>query len=117
MKNRPAQPPNNQPEWLSPFEDLANQQLGEGSACEQVHPVMESWFSKLMDGAPPASREAIIQAVSCLATEVMLSSPEHLIEPMLENASEDEIAVWIEQIILIGRAFEIALRSGEFDDL
>lgn len=117
MTNRPAQSQNDQPDWLSPFEDMANERLGEGSSCEQIHPVIERWFSKLMDGEPPASRDSVIQATSCLATEVLFSSPEHLIEPLLEYASEDEIAVWIEQILMVGRAFEIALQNRDLDDL
>jgi len=45
------------------------------------------------------------------------NSPEYLVDPVVDEAGEDEMAVWIEQILLIGRAFEIALRDGEFDDL
>lgn len=117
MQNRQKPTHNDRPDWLNPFEDMANEQLGEGSSCEQVHPIMERWFTKLMDGAPPESRDAVMQANSCLATEILYSSPEHLIEPMLAHVSEDEIAIWIEQILLVGRAFEIALREGELDDL
>ncbi|MBZ0296872.1 MAG: hypothetical protein K8L99_30200 [Anaerolineae bacterium] len=117
MSNGPSQPPNDQPDWLDPFEQLANEQLDRGSSCDQVHPIVANWFDKLMDGAPPESRDSVLQANSCLATEVLFSSPEYLIESMLERASEDEIATWIEQILMIGRAFEISLRSGELDDL
>ncbi len=120
MTNRPPQSHNDQqdqPDWLGPFEEMANERLGEGSSCEQVHPIMERWFSKLMDSEPPASRDSIMQATSCLASEVLFSSPEYLIEPLLEHASEDEIAIWIEQILLVGRAFEIALKNHELDDL
>lgn len=116
MSDRPS-PNDSPPDWLNPYEELANQQLSHGSSCEQVHPVIADWFSRLMAGDPPESRDSVIQAVSCLATEVLFSSPDTLIEPLLEHASEDEVAIWIEQIILIGRAFEIALRSGELDDL
>jgi len=55
--------------------------------------------------------------MACLATEILNNSPEYLVEPVVDEVGEDELAVWIEQILLIGRAFEIALRSGEFDDL
>ncbi len=105
------------PDWLTPFEDMADQQLGHGSSCEQVHPIVERWFAKLMEGNPPAARDSVTQATSCLATEVMFSSPDYLIESMLEHASEDEVAMWIEQILLVGRAFEISLRNGDLDDL
>jgi hypothetical protein len=109
--------PNDTPEWLHPYEEMANNQLGHGSSCEQVHPIVADWFTKLMAGEPPQSRDSVIQAVSCLATEVLYSSPDNLVDPLLQHASEDDIAVWIEQILLIGRAFEIALRSGQLDDL
>ena len=105
------------PEWLKPYEELANTELPHGSSCEQIHPVMEQWFTKLMDGDPPESRDSVVQAVACLATEVLHSSPEHLIDPLISEAGEDELAIWIEQILLIGRAFEISLRNGELDDL
>ncbi len=107
----------NDPRWLDEFEDLANNELDEGSSCEQVHPIVERWFQKLVQGDPPASRDSIMQAMACLATEILNNSPEYLVEPAVDEVGEDELAVWIEQILLIGRAFEIALRSGEFDDL
>lgn len=117
VDNPSVQPSSDTPEWLTAFEDLANSQLAHGSSCQQVHPIMERWFNKLMDGDPPESRDAVIQAVSCLATEVLYSSPDHIIEPLIEQIGEDDVAIWIEQIILIGRALEISLRAGELDDL
>ena len=115
MSDRPT--PSDSPDWLNPYEDMANEQLEDGSSCEQVHPIVAEWFTKLMAGDPPESRGSVIQAVSCLATEVMFSSPDNLMEPLLQNATEDEIAIWIEQILLIGRALEIALHNGDLDDL
>src|SRR5262245_61668555 len=117
VNNQSPYPQNDSPDWLDPYEDLANNQLAHGSSCEQVHPIIENWFSKLMDGDPPESRDSIVQAISCLATEVLYSSPENLIEPLLKEVGEDDLAIWIEQILLIGRAFEIALHKGELDDL
>ena len=109
--------PEESPDWLRPIEDLANEQLGEGSACDQVHPIVARWFEGLMQGEPPLSRDAVQQAVSCLATEVYYSTPEEVAEA-LENALEEEdIILWVEQILLIGRAFESGLRKGELDDL
>ena len=111
------QPLPNDPEWLRQIEELANAQLGSGSSCEQVHPIVARWFEELMDSDPPESRDSVVQATSCLATEVLLSSPEEIIGPLLEASDEDEVALWIEQILLVGRAFEIALRNGDLDDL
>jgi hypothetical protein len=105
------------PEWLRQFEELANEQLGSGSSCEQVHPIIARWFEALLESEPPESRAAVMQATSCLATELLFSSPDELVNPLLENVDEDDVALWIEQILLIGRAFEIALRNGELDDL
>ena len=109
--------PANQPEWLRHYEELANEQLGVGSSCDQVHPIIARWFDQLMENDPPESRDSILQAMSCLATEVLFSSPDNLIDPLFEHADEDDVALWVEQIILVGRAFEIALRSGDLDDL
>ncbi len=105
------------PDWLKQIEDLANEQLGTGSSCEQVHPIIARWFDQLVESDPPESRDSVVQAISCLATEILYSSPDNLIDPLLEHSDEDDVALWIEQMILIGRAFEIALRNGDLDDL
>lgn len=111
-------PSYDEPEWLQSFQELANQELGEGSACDQIHPIILRWFDALMSGEPSASRDSVMQAMSCLATEVLNSSPDHLLDALFENVTEeDEIVLWVEQILLIGRAFEVALREGELDDL
>lgn len=109
----------NSPDWLRPIEDLANEQLGDGhgSACDQVHPIVARWFEELMQGDPPPSRDAVQQAVSCLATEVYYSTPEEVSEALENALDEEDVLLWVEQILLIGRAFEGALRSGELDDL
>ncbi len=105
------------PDWLRPIEDLANEQLGDGSACEQVHPIVARWFERLMEGEPPSSRDAVQQAVSCLATEVYYSTPEEVVEVLESALDEEDVILWVEQILLIGRAFESGLRKGELDDL
>lgn len=105
------------PEWLKPFEDLANRQLTEGSSCEQVHPIIADWFYNLLENEPPVSRDSVEQATACLATEVMGSTPDHLLQPMLQVLDEDELALWIEQILLVGRAMQMALNDGDLDDL
>ncbi len=105
------------PDWLRSIEDLANEQLGDGSACEQVHPIVVRWFEKLMQGEPPLSRDAVQQAVSCLATEVYYSTPVEVAEALENTLEEEDVILWVEQILLIGRAFEGALRRGELDDL
>jgi hypothetical protein len=107
----------NDPHWLDEFEDLANNQLKEGSSCDQVHPIVERWFHKLMEGEPPDSRPSVAQAMACLSTEILYNSPEELMQTILEQIDEDDLALWIEHILLVGRAFELALRSGELDDL
>lgn len=40
----------NQPDWLEEFENLANDQLDEGSACDQIHPIIAAWYKELMGG-------------------------------------------------------------------
>jgi len=109
--------PEESPEWLRPIEELANEQLGEGSACDQVHPIVARWFERLLEGEPPRSRAAVQQAVSCLATEVYFSTPDEVAEALESALEEEDIILWVEQILLIGRAFESGLRSGELDDL
>lgn len=105
------------PGWLDEFEDLANRELDEGSSCDQVHPIVEKWFQRLMEGEPPESRDSVMQAMACLSTEILYNSPDDLVEALTENMSEDDLATWIEHILLIGRAFENALHNGDLDDL
>jgi hypothetical protein len=81
-----------------------------------VHPIIARWFDQLVESEPPESRDSVVQAISCLATEILYSSPDNVLE-VLDQADEDDVALWIEQIVLIGRAFEIALRKGDLDDL
>ena len=107
----------NDPRWLDEFEDLANRQLEEGSSCDQVHPIIERWFTNLMQGEPPASRASVQQAMSCLSTEIFNTLPDDVVDPLMEHMTEDDIAMWIEHVLLIGRAFEAALSKGELDDL
>lgn len=103
--------------WLDEFQELANDQLDDGSSCEQVHPIIERWFAKLMEGEPPESRDSVAQAMACLATEVMYNTPDDFLEALMENVDEDDLVLWIEHLLLVGRAFEIGLRKGELDDL
>ncbi|MBW4439020.1 MAG: hypothetical protein KME04_17920 [Pleurocapsa minor GSE-CHR-MK-17-07R] len=112
-------PPENSsdgPDWLDEFRDLANRQLEDGSSCEQVHPIVARWFEKLMQRDPPESRDSVLQAMSCLATEIIASAPEDMID-QVDEEEEDALAGFIEYVLMIGRAFEISLRSGELDDL
>lgn len=117
MNDSYTPPSDDTPAWLDPFERLANEQLGQGSSCAQVHPIVERWFRALMAGEPPDDRESIAQATACLATEVFNSLPDELIQPLLAEVDADDVVQWIEQILLVGRAFEAALRSGKLDDL
>ena len=38
-------------------------------------------------------------------------------DKLVELMDEDELVGWIEYVLMVGRAFEISLRKGEFDDL
>ena len=105
------------PQWLDEFEDLANRQLDDGSSCDQVHPIVESWFDKTMQEEPPITRPSVAQAMACLSTEVINNSPDGLVDSLLQHMDEDELTAWIEHVLLVGRAFEISLREGDFDDL
>jgi hypothetical protein len=117
VSDSPRHSSNDAPEWLQQFEELADARLGHGSSCEQIHPIMRRWFDQLLAGEPPEGRDSVLQATACLATEVLLSSPDFLTDALLEQVSEEELGIWVEQILMIGRAFEIALNRGELDDL
>jgi len=105
------------PQWLDEFEELANRQLDDGSSCDQIHPIVERWFDKTMQGEPPPSRPSVAQAMACLSTEILNNSPDGLVDNLLQHMDEDELTTWVEHVLLIGRAFEISLFRGDFDDL
>lgn len=107
----------NEPDWLDEFQDLANRELSEGSSCEQVHPVVERWYRGLMQSEPPSSRDSVLQAMACLSTEILYDAPEDVLDSVLEHIDEEALAGWIEYVLMVGRAFEIALQKGELDDL
>jgi hypothetical protein len=106
------------PDWLEEFQALANNELSDGSACAQVHPIVERWLDELLEGDPPESRDSVWQALSCLTTEVIYKlTPENILDLLQEHFEEDEIATWLESVLLVGRAFQIALNEGRLDDL
>jgi hypothetical protein len=106
------------PKWLDEFENLANSQLASGSACSQIHPIVERWYQKLQTQDRPPSRDSVMQAISCLSTELIEEMPSEIFEAVSNNdLAYDQIAIWIQQILMVGRAFQLSLDRGELDDL
>jgi hypothetical protein len=105
-------------DWLDEFEELANAELTEGSACAQIHPIIEAWLDELLENDPPDSRDSVWQAMSCLSTEILDKlTPESILDELEDTVDEDEVATWVQSILLVGRAFQTALDSGRLDDL
>jgi hypothetical protein len=111
------QPGANNPRWLEEFEKLANEQLESGSSYEQIHLIVEQWFGRLVDGDPPESRDSVAQAMACLSNEILYAAPAELRDDLIQFITEDDLALWIEHVLLVGRAFEIAVNNGDLDDL
>jgi hypothetical protein len=106
------------PSWLEEFEDLANQVLPSGSSCHQVHPIVADWYRALFDKAPPTSRDSVAQAMSCLSTEILNDVPSNVQEVFdMATLESTTMLEWIRGVLMIGRAFQLALDSGELDDL
>jgi hypothetical protein len=112
------------PQWMDDIQELADQILGSpenGSACEQVHPIIAKWYDDTldkMDEAPLEERPAVWQAVSCLATEIMLDAEtDDSLSAVFETVDEDMLGMWIEHILMIGREMESSLRDGDLDDI
>ncbi|NLX08439.1 MAG: hypothetical protein GXY36_02165 [Chloroflexi bacterium] len=108
---------NQKPDWLDEFEDLANEKLGEGSACEQIHPIVAAWYQEVMAGDPPESRDAVWQAMQCLTTEVLNDIPTSIAEALEDDNLQEELSDWVTELLLVGRAFQTALNNGRLDDL
>jgi hypothetical protein len=105
--------------WLDEFEELAEDILSQqdNSGCDQIHPLVSDWYNKTMMSEPPDTRPSVMQAMACLTSEILSDMPESLFDVMSEHLDEDEVALWIQEILLIGRAFENSLKKGELDDL
>ena len=55
--------------------------------------------------------------MACLTTEVIDKVTPDSIYDLLQTCDEDEVAGWVENLLLIGRAFQLALDTGRLDDL
>lgn len=127
MNNPHQLPHNSQPEdpkWMDEIQELAEEVLGSpenGSACEQVHPIIAQWYDthlEKMADEPLEDRSSVWQAVSCLATEIMLDAEsDESLEPLFSTVDEDVLGMWVEYILMVGRSMEASLRNGELDDL
>ncbi|MGV2438004.1 MAG UNVERIFIED_CONTAM: hypothetical protein LVT10_26565 [Anaerolineae bacterium] len=109
------------PDWMETLDDYANDQLSDlemDTSCDQIHPIIANWYRETLEQAPPPASSAVWQAVACLTTEIIqgMQEDEELAGVMNEE-SIAPLALWIEDIITLGRAFEIALRTGRLDDL
>ena len=103
--------------WLTEFEEMADETLGDGSACEQIHPIVEQWLQEWLSSEMPTPRSSVSQAVACLATEVINNAPEEIMNTLMEHCEEEDILQWIQGIVVIGQAFQTALNNGRLDDL
>ena len=103
--------------WLNEFEQMADETLGDGSACEQIHPIVEKWLQDWLESEIPTPRSSVSQAVACLATEIINNAPENLVNVLLEHCDEDDVLQWIQGILYTGQAFNEALTNGRLDDL
>ncbi|MBZ0306198.1 MAG: hypothetical protein K8I82_09035 [Anaerolineae bacterium] len=105
--------------WLNEFEELAEEVLGEQETppCYQVHPLVSDWYEETFADEGLDLRSSVMQALACLVTEVMADMPENIFNILAENVDEEEVAVWLHEILQVGRAFERALNTGRLDDL
>jgi hypothetical protein len=70
-----------------------------------------------MQNEPTPSRDSVLQAMACLSTEILYDAPDDVLDAVLEHIDEEALAGWIEYVLMVGRAFEVALRNGDLDDL
>jgi len=114
-----SQPDN--PHWMDDLQEFADKMLGDledASACDQVHPIIANWYDNELEKEPPQSRPAVWQALACLSTEILMDAEnDEALAPLLDVVDEDALAMWVEHILMVGRAMEISLNNGELDDL
>lgn len=74
--------------------------------------IKNSW-----EGITPEARDSVWQALQCLTTEVLNDIPLSLVEVLSSKELDEDLADWVTEILLVGRAFQMALNSGRLDDL
>ena len=111
------EPEDNDLNWLNEFEQMAEDELGEGSACDQIHPIVEKWLREWLESDIPTPRSSVSQAVACLATEIINNTPENILNALMEHCEEEEVLQWIQGVLVTGQAFQEALNNGRLDDL
>lgn len=104
-------------DWLDEFSKNAENALSEGSGCAQIHPVVEAWFERLMEGGLPEQRPSVEQALACLSTEILSITPLSIRQTLFKHCDDDELASWLQNLLAIGQAFQIGLDRGQLDDL
>lgn len=121
MHNEPHSPLPDDPDWMGSLDDYANDQLSDleaNTSCEQIHPIIADWYRETLEKAPPAASSAVWQALSCLATEIIQDMQEdEELEGVIDLDTIEPLSLWIEDILTLGRALEVALRNGRLDDL
>lgn len=103
--------------WLEEFSRMADDRLGDGSACDQVHPIVERWYTRWLQSEIDEPRSSVLQALACLTTEVLNSAPESILDVLMENCDEDEVADWLQHLLFTGMSLQKSLDSGDLDDL
>lgn len=106
-------------EWLEEFEHLAERILGQttSTATRDIHTYIKQWYEETMLGDFPSAPENVMQALTYLTNEILYDMPESIFKVVAPALDEDEVAVWLLEILILGRAFERAFQAGHFDNL
>jgi len=107
-------------DWLEEFERLADEVLSGRKTAPQlevIQPKIKAWYEATLDQDHPDERPTLNQALACLTTEIMTDMPTSLFEALVDKVDDEDVADWILDILMLGRAFEKALQSGKLDEL
>lgn len=107
--------------WLEEYERLAEAILGDQDTrtSKDIHPIVKAWYEETLNtDAFVPSTQLTLQALACLTTEVMTDMPDNIFHQLFFQVEEEEIIRWVQEILILGRTFEHALKTGQlrFDD-
>lgn len=104
-------------DWFEEFTRLTDASLGSEPPRALYHPLVEQWYLEQLQFPPMPPPRNLADALYYLAADVLNVAPPRISRALAQIADEQAIVEWVWGILETGRAFQVALQEGKFDDL